>query len=50
MEFKEPKVEVIRIETKEVVFASGAGGVEYCEGSGQQINPSCSTDYSRYAG
>lgn len=34
MEFKEPKVEMIRIEKNEVFFTStGAGGVQGCTGS-----------------
>ena len=36
MEFKEPKVEVIKINTNQVVYASfggNAGGVQTCSGS-----------------
>ena len=47
MEFKEPKVEIIKVEMKEVVFASnGQAGVESCIGSGSTSIVQCPDNYA----
>ena len=45
MEFKEPKVEIIKVEIKGVVYASGEAGVESCMGSGSSPITGCPDDY-----
>ena len=37
MEFKEPKVEIIKLNAKEVIFASSGSGVEYCTGGNNNV-------------